>query len=146
MDAEINIVWEFMNIRKYRDGDRELLVVLWNTVFPEDPAHNEAPSVIDAKLAVDDLIFVSESDGKLVGACMAGYDGHRGWLYAVGVLQDYRRSGVGSALVKHAMKSLADLGCVKVNLQIRSTNTEISEFYKALGFKIEDRLSMGALL
>lgn len=135
-----------MNIRKYRDSDRELLIKLWNTVFPEDPAHNEAPSVIDAKLAVDDLIFVSEDDGKLIGACMVGYDGHRGWLYAVGVLQEFRRSGQGSALVKHAMKSLAQMGCVKVNLQIRSTNSEVAAFYKALGFEIEDRLSMGALL
>lgn len=68
-----------MAIRKYQDGDRGSLVALWNTVFPDDPPHNEPQSVIDAKLAVDDLIFVAEWNGKIVGACIAGYDGHRGW-------------------------------------------------------------------
>jgi ribosomal protein S18 acetylase RimI-like enzyme len=80
-----------VNIRKYQENDRSSLVELWSTVFPDDPPHNEPSIVIEAKLAVDDLIFVAESNGKLVGACMAGYDGHRGWLYAVAVLEEYRK-------------------------------------------------------
>ena len=42
------------------------------------------------------------------------------------------------------MKELAEIGYVKVNLQIRSTNEEVSSFYLSLGFSVEDRLSMGA--
>jgi ribosomal protein S18 acetylase RimI-like enzyme len=135
-----------MNIRKYQDSDRGSLIALWNTVFPDDPPHNEPSSVIDAKLAVDDLIFVSEHEGKLVGACMAGYDGHRGWLYSVAVPKNQRRNGTGAALVKYAMQSLKEKGCIKVNLQIRSTNTEVAAFYSALGFDTEERLSMGAFI
>ncbi|MGK0273334.1 MAG: ribosomal protein S18 acetylase RimI-like enzyme [Cocleimonas sp.] len=115
-------------------------------MFPDDPPHNEPTIVIEAKLAVDDLIFVAEHESKLVGACMAGYDGHRGWLYAVGVLKEQRRSGTGAALVKYTMQSLKEVGCIKVNLQIRSTNTEVASFYNALGFATEDRLSMGAFI
>lgn len=135
-----------MNIRKYAVSDHSALIALWNTVFPDDPSHNEPSIVIKAKLAVDDLIFIAHSDGEMIGACMAGYDGHRGWLYAVGVLEEHRRSGAGRALVLHAMQALKDIGCVKVNLQIRSTNTEVAAFYKALGFAVEDRLSMGAFI
>jgi len=135
-----------MNIRKFQDSDRSSLIELWSAVFPDDPPHNEPSIVIDAKLAVDDLIFVAEHEGKMVGACMAGYDGHRGWLYAVAVLRESRRNGTGVDLVKYAMQSLKDIGCVKVNLQIRSTNTEVAAFYKALGFATEDRLSMGVFL
>ena len=137
---------EVMNIRKFQDSDRSSLVELWKAVFPDDPPHNEPSIVIEAKLAVDDLIFVAEQKGKLVGACMAGYDGHRGWLYAVAVLNEQRRSGTGASLVKCAMQSLKEVGCVKVNLQIRSTNTEVAAFYKALGFATEERLSMGAFI
>lgn len=137
---------EVMNVRKFQDADRSSLIELWNTVFPDDPPHNEPSIVIDAKLAVDDLIFLAEHEGKLIGACMAGYDGHRGWLYAVAVLPSQRRSGTGAALVKYAMQSLKEIGCTKVNLQIRSTNTEVSAFYKALGFATEERLSMGAFI
>jgi len=80
-----------MDVRKYHESDRESLIALWNAVFPDAPEHNEPGAVIDAKQAVDDLIFVAEEDGEIIGACMAGYDGHRGWLYSVGVSADHRR-------------------------------------------------------
>ncbi|MDH5352894.1 MAG: GNAT family acetyltransferase [Gammaproteobacteria bacterium] len=135
-----------VNIRKYRSKDKVPLVKLWETVFPDDPAHNEPSKVIDAKLAVDDLIFLAELDDQLIGACMAGYDGHRGWLYAVAVLPEYRKSGAGRRLVESAMKALSEVGCIKVNLQIRSTNTEVAAFYQSLGFEVEDRMSMGRFI
>ncbi len=135
-----------MNVRRYRPRDRASLIECWQQVFPDDPPHNRPDLVIDAKLAVDDLIFVAEQADRIVGACMAGYDGHRGWLYAVGVLPDHRRDGTGTVLVRTALSALKDLGCVKVNLQIRSTNIEVAAFYRSLGFAAEDRLSMGAFL
>ncbi len=135
-----------MKIRKIEKGDKESLIQLWKKVFPDDPPHNEPSSVLEAKLKVDDLIFVAELDETIVGGCIAGYDGHRGWLYAVAVLPEYRRVGIGKKLVQAAMESLKELGCIKVNLQIRSTNTEVAAFYKSLGYSVEDRLSMGAFL
>ena len=135
-----------MNIRKYKFEDRESLTSLWQTVFPDDPPHNDPSKVIDAKLAVDDLIFVAEQDGQIVGACMAGYDGHRGWLYTVGVLSNQRRNGLGSEMVTSVIAKLKELGCIKVNLQIRSTNYQVAAFYKSLGFAEEERLSMGAFI
>jgi ribosomal protein S18 acetylase RimI-like enzyme len=135
-----------MLIRKFHKADRIKLIKLWKTVFPDDPPHNEPSKVIAAKQAIDDLIFVAEENNQLIGACMTGYDGHRGWLYAVAVLPEFRRTSVGSNLVKHAIECLKELGCVKVNLQIRSTNTEVVEFYKSLGFAVEDRVSMGKLI
>lgn len=134
-------------IRKFQESDKATLTALWQAVFPDDPPHNEPSLVIEAKLAVDDLIFIAEEeDGEMIGACMAGYDGHRGWLYAVAVSPDQRRNGTGKALVLFALQALKDLGCKKVNLQIRSTNTEVANFYKSLGFSTEDRLSMGTFI
>jgi ribosomal protein S18 acetylase RimI-like enzyme len=132
-----------MSIRKYQAKDKKSLIALWQRVFPDDPPHNEPSQVISAKLKVDDLIFISEKDNQIVGACMAGYDGHRGWLYAVAVSPEHRRAGTGTSLVFAALEELKKLGCIKVNLQIRSTNTAVAEFYKSLGFSAEDRLSMG---
>ena len=135
-----------MNIRKFHKNDEGPLIQLWEKVFPDDPPHNEPSSVIEAKLAVDDLIFVAEVDGEIIGACMAGYDGHRGWLYAVAVSPERRRAGVGKQLVIHSIRALKELGCIKVNLQIRATNTEVAAFYTSLGFSIEERVSMGAFV
>lgn len=133
-------------IRKYTEPDRSSLINFWQAVFPDDPPHNYPPQVIEAKLAVDDLIYLAKIKSTLVGACMVGYDGHRGWLYAVGVSEQHRRQNIGSTLVKHVLNALKDMGCAKVNIQIRATNSDVVSFYKSLGFTLEDRLSMGSLI
>ncbi len=132
-----------MNIRKFHKSDKDAIIELWQTVFADDPPHNEPSQVIEAKLRVDDLIFVAEANGEIIGASMAGYDGHRGWLYAVAVHPAHRRDGTGAKLVKYSLQALKQLGCIKVNLQIRSTNTGVANFYQSLGFSVEDRISMG---
>jgi len=123
-----------------------MLISLWRSVFTDDPPHNEPSRMLDAKLAVDDLVYIAEDEGGIIGACMVGYDGHRGWLYAVAVSPQYRRAGAGSKLVAHAMQELKKLGCIKVNIQIRAANREVAAFYRSLGFDTEDRLSLGAFI
>ena len=135
-----------MEIRKCKQDDKEQLAKLLKEVFPNDPPHNEPNKVLDEKLKVDDLIFVAEKRGKLIGTVMAGYDGHRGWLYSVAVSKSCRRRGVGKALVEHTISALQNMGCIKVNLQIRSTNTEVIGFYTSMGFRMEERVSMGKKL
>ncbi len=135
-----------MHIRKFQEQDTQALIALWTRVFPDDPPHNEPSQVIAAKLKVDDLIFVCEHGNQIVGACMAGYDGHRGWLYAVAVSPEHRRSGTGTLLVTAVLEELKSLGCIKVNLQIRATNVAVAAFYQSLGFATEDRLSMGVFI
>ncbi len=137
---------EVMVIRSFQVSDRQAVIDLWKRVFPDDPPHNEPAEVLDAKLKVDDLIFVADSGEQIVGACMAGYDGHRGWLYAVAVDESYRRHGVGRELVLFAIDRMKKLGCIKVNLQIRADNHAVADFYSDLGFETEQRLSMGLLL
>jgi ribosomal protein S18 acetylase RimI-like enzyme len=132
-----------VEIRRYRESDRPQLVALWQGAFPDDPPRNEPNRMIDAKIAVDDLIFVAVERGGIIGAAIAGYDGHRGWLYSVAVDESIRRKRVGSALIRHAVDVLRGLGCVKVNLQVRSTNAAVVAFYQSLGFVVEDRISMG---
>ena len=135
-----------MIVRKYTENDRNGLIQLWSESFPDDPPHNEPSKMIEAKLQVDDQIFVAEDERRIVGACMAGYDGHRGWLYSVAVLPDQRRRGIGKSLIKSAMNALKEIGCIKVNLQIRASNHEVKAFYESLGFGVEERISMGAFL
>jgi ribosomal protein S18 acetylase RimI-like enzyme len=44
------------------------------------------------------------------------------------------------------MKALREIGCIKVNLQIRASNQGVRAFYKSLGFDVEERISMGTFL
>jgi ribosomal protein S18 acetylase RimI-like enzyme len=77
---------------------------------------------------------------------MAGYDGHRGWLYSVAVMPEQRRQGIGQGLIKKAMNALKEIGSIKVNLQKRASNQGVRAYYKSLGFDVEERISMGTFL
>ncbi len=127
--------------------DRLQVVELWRKVFGYETAHNEPNLAISKKIAMNDgLFFVAVENTDIVGTIMAGYDGHRGWLYSVAVDSNKRLSGLGSSLVHHAEKALADLGCMKVNLQLLDTNEATAAFYKSIGYSVEPRLSMGKVL
>ena len=136
-----------MNIRSFDISDSDAVEQLWKEVFPNDPPHNAPRKVIQEKMSIQkELFFVAEDNGTIIGTIMSGYDGHRGWLYTVAVKPEFRRRGIGRRLVDHAVAALTSIGCPKVNLQVRSTNTEVIGFYEALGFLIEDRVSMGKRL
>src|SRR5262245_66488002 len=93
-----------------------------------------------------DLFLVALEDHTVVGTCMAGFDGHRGWVHLVAVAPEHRRRGVGSALMRRAEALLAALGCPKVNLQVRASSPEVVPFYQGLGYRVEERISMGKVL
>jgi enamine deaminase RidA (YjgF/YER057c/UK114 family)/GNAT superfamily N-acetyltransferase len=132
-------------IATYDDGRHRLQVIeLWKEVFGYDTPHNRPDLSIDRKLAVGDgLFFVAIRDDRVVGTVLAGYDGHRGWLYSVAVHPASRKSGIGIALVGHAERALIERGCVKINLQIVAANQAVAAFYRKLGYVVEERISMG---
>jgi len=134
-------------IESYRGEHFDAVSRLWREAFPDDPPHNRAEVAIPAKLAVQPkLLLVALDSGEVVGTAMAGYDGHRGWLYSVAVRPSHRRCGIGTLLVREAERRLAELGCSKVNLQVRIENTAVSAFYRRLGYEFEERVSMGKRL
>lgn len=127
------------------DAHRDQVIRLWQQAFGYATAHNDPGLAIDKKLAVaDGLFFVAlDAKGAVVGTILAGYDGHRGWLYSVAVHPLHRKQGIGTALVTYAEEALAKRGCVKVNLQITGGNEAVAAFYESLGFAVEPRVSMG---
>lgn len=137
-----------INIVDFDDAShRHQVVSLWQTVFGYEAAHNSPELVIENKIQHGDgLFFVAETDRRVIGTVMAGYDGHRGWIYSISVHPDYQHHGIGSRLLASALEKLDSLGCLKVNLQILAENEAVIKFYQANGFEIEPRISMGKKL
>ena len=138
-------------IRPVTTADVDRVVALWSRIFPEygNPArpHREPRANVERKLAfADGLFWLAERGGRIVGTAMAGYDGHRGWLYSVGVDPEQRRGGVGRALVAEAERALSALGCPKVNLQVFAENEAAQAFWREVGYVPDAVVSLGKRL
>jgi phosphinothricin acetyltransferase len=136
-----------VQVRPFDEADGPAVIALWREVLPNPAPHNDPATSLRMKLAVGrDLFFVAAAGGAVVGTVLGGYDGHRGWVYSLAVRPEHRRAGVGTALVRRLEQALAERGCLKVNLQVRSSNAGVVAFYQKLGYTVEDILSMGKRL
>ncbi len=84
--------------------------------------------------------FVAEENETIIGVIMSGHDGRRGFIYHTTVHPDYRRQGIGKALVNHAMEALEREGIHKVALVVFGRNETGNAFWEQLGFVGRDDL------
>jgi ribosomal protein S18 acetylase RimI-like enzyme len=135
-----------LQIRPYRSDDEVAVVGLWVVCQLIGP-HNNPHQDIARKLRVNpEWFLVGELDDKIVATCMVGYEGHRGWINYLAVAPEYQRRGVARQIMGQAERLLRQAGCPKINLQVRTANAQVIEFYKTIGFKIDDVVSMGKRL
>ncbi len=135
-----------IEIRPFQPPDEEAVISLWKRCELLRP-WNDPHKDIRRKLKVrGDLFLVGWLDRRIVASVMAGYEGHRGWINYLAVDPDHRRRGYARALVEAAERLLRDAGCPKINLQIRTSNLEVIEFYRRLGYVQDEVVSMGKRL
>ena len=116
-------------------ADTDPVVALWHPAGLTRP-WNDPHRDIERKLQMQPELFLVAADGDLViGTVMAGYDGHRGWLYYLASAPDRRGEGVARALVAEAESRLLAMGCPKVQLMVRPENEAARGFYAALGYE-----------
>jgi len=128
-------------IRPYQPQDETAVVELWlqcNLVVPQ----NNPKRDIKRKLQVNPEWFLVGILGHhVVATCMAGYEGHRGWINYLAVSPHHRRR-----IMEEAEKRLSADGCPKINLQVRKTNRAVIQFYERIGYTRDPVASMGKRL
>lgn len=141
-------------IRPFAVADTEAVVALWREAGLVKP-WNDPYLDIERKLAVQPELFLvaevvdtvgDEGAGRLAGTAMVGYEGHRGWVNYLAVDAGLRGGGLGRALMAEAERLLVERGCPKLNLQVRTSNTDVLAFYERLGYAVDDAVSLGKRL
>lgn len=87
-----------------------------------------------------DTCFVAQVDDKIVGVIIAGNDGRRGYIYHTAVNPEFRKRGIGKALVDKVISALKDCGINKVALVVFERNENGNEFWENVGFSKRDDL------
>lgn len=119
---------------------------LWETCQLIVPWNNPVQD-IERKLKIQaDLFLVGELKQSIVASVMGGYEGHRGWINYLAVDPKYRRQGYGRQMMLKIEQRLKALGCPKINLQVRKSNTEMIAFYQSIGFIDDDVIGLGKRL
>ena len=133
-------------IRPFQEKDRQQVVQLWQQcdllVSWNDPVTD-----ISKKMQYQpELFLVGELNTKLFASIMIGYEGHRGWINYLAVSPPFQKKGYGKLLVDKAEEILREMGCLKINLQVREHNSSVIRFYQKLGYKDDHVISLGKRL
>ncbi len=135
-----------MNIRAFQPSDEAAVVALWKECDLTRPWNDPHADIARKLTEQPELFLVGTVGDELVATAMVGFDGHRGWVYYLGVSPRHRRRSYGRLLMREAERLLAERGCPKVNLLVRSSNAEVIEFYRRLGYTQDDVVSLGRRL
>lgn len=84
--------------------------------------------------------FVAELDNEIAGVILCGQDGRRGYIYHTAVNPDYRKRGIGKALVNATLEALKKEQINKVALVVFATNRLGNEFWEHIGFEVRNDL------
>ncbi len=126
-------------IRPVADDDIDDIVRLWRDCDLVRPWNDPQADIARCRSAADAALFVTPgaAAGQVWATAMAGWDGHRGWLYYVAVDPARRSEGLGRRMVRHAEAWLAGRGAPKVELMIRTENAAVAAFYAAIGYETQ---------
>ena len=127
-------------------ADRAAVIALWQAAGLTRP-WNDPGADFDLALGnPTSAVLIARKGESLVGSIMAGFDGHRGWVYYLATAPDRLKHGIGRALMAAAEDWLRQLGCPRVRLMVRHDHLDARGFYTAIGYDDQDVVTMGRTL
>lgn len=143
-----------LSIRRARDDDLPVIVSLWKEMadfhverdryFTMTPSAEESVAAFLRQWMSDDdsEIWVAEQRGRVIGYCLASIaerppvflERRHGRIIDLAVTAEYRRRGIGRALVERAREWFRDRGVDSIELKVATSNEVATAFWRSLGF------------
>jgi mycothiol synthase len=136
-----------VTVRAYTEDDSEDVHRLlddaylgWDDEYTPVP-HDDWLAVMTTGFDYDPACwFLAEADGRLAGACL---NWSTGWVKDLAVRTEWRRRGLGEALLRHTFHELFRRGVRRIGLKVDSNNgTGAPRLYTRLGFVTDRRYVM----
>jgi ribosomal protein S18 acetylase RimI-like enzyme len=135
-----------VDIRSFQPSDEPAVIVLWERCDLLRPWNDPRKDIRRKRDVQPELFLVGCLKEEIVATAMAGYEGHRGWVNYLAVAPEHQGKGLGRAIMGEAEKLLEELGCPKINVQVRGTNASAIAFYERIGYRVEDVAGLGKRL
>ncbi|MEE8341648.1 MAG: GNAT family acetyltransferase [Candidatus Neomarinimicrobiota bacterium] len=133
-------------IRSYQESDNGEVIQLWKECDLVVPWNDPQCDIARKQTVQSDLFLIGLIQEKIIATAMVGYDGHRGCVYYLAVKPNYQQQEVGKKMMKEAENRLLEIGCPKLNIMVRTTNLDVINFYKAIGYKVDAVTNLGKRL
>lgn len=133
LDLGVHMQYE---IRTMEESDYNEVYDLWTTIhgFAMRSLDDSKEGVCAFLKRNEGLSVVAICEGKIVGTILVGNDGRHGSFYHVCVHENYRKHGIGKAMVTEAMHRLNAAGINKIQLVAFSGNQVGNQFWHAEGW------------
>jgi ribosomal protein S18 acetylase RimI-like enzyme len=89
-----------------------------------------------------ELLLIGNHKEKLIAVVMGGFDGRRGYVHHLAVEPIFQKRGYGKRMMNELIKKFRIMGVHKIHLFIEKPNIDVVNFYKNLGWKMRDDLTM----
>ena len=130
-----------VQLRPFEIADYSAARALWEATPGMGLSAADEPEAIATYLRRNPgLSLVAEAEGRLVGTILSGHDGRRGLIHHLATAAECRRRGVGSALLREALKGLREAGIGKCHVLVFRDNREGTEFWRRAG--AEERVEL----
>jgi len=134
-------------IREFKPLDLERVMWINKTCLPE----NYSPAFfMHHHYQYPKAFLVAEVNGEVVGYIMCRVEfglsnlrfglAKKGHVISIAVLPEYRRRGIGEALMRKAMEAMKEYGASEYYLEVRISNLPAINLYKKLNYKIAKRI------
>ena len=123
-------------IRECRPEEAETLLTLWRAAGTS-PSITDTIANIRGTIESTAFVLVAEVDQRIVGSLIAAFDGWRGNMYRIAVHPDYRRRGIGRALVEEGERCLTTQGAKRITALVEEKYPWATAFWLSVGYEIE---------
>lgn len=122
-----------VTLRKAGPEDVDTLARIIASAFA-DPEEDRRHDIVDDMADPHQVFYLGKQEQTPVGSLKVFFSDERAFIYAFGVLPDYRRKGLGRAILTQTIQMLGKDGWSRVALEVDTQNAPAVALYRSTGF------------